>query len=130
LREHSISFTALGGSQLTDLLRTEPIIVDDFFDRPWVRVVTPDVVLQTIGSERVEHTLEIGARLAVNDDALAALEATRQDTDASISFEATIGWVEGLMARGALETQHVQTLVTELDAVGPDYEARRPAAAD
>lgn len=65
---------------------------------------------------------------SANDDALAALEATREDTEGSISFEATIGWVEALLARGAFETQHVEALVTELDAVGPDYEARRAAA--
>ncbi len=41
LREKSILFEPLGASQLTDRLRTEPIIVDDFFDRPWVHAVCP-----------------------------------------------------------------------------------------
>lgn len=63
-----------------------------------------------------------------NDDALEALEATREDTEGSISFEATIGWVEALLARGTFATQHVELLVAELDAVGPDFEARRAAA--
>jgi len=63
-----------------------------------------------------------------NDDALAALEATREDTEGSISFEATIGWVEALLARGAFETQHVEALVGELDAVGPHFDARRVTA--
>ena len=65
---------------------------------------------------------------SANDDALAALETMRQDAEGSISFEATIGWVEALLARGAFETRHVEALVTELYAVGPDYEARRAAA--
>lgn len=63
-----------------------------------------------------------------NDDALAALDATRKDAEGSISFEATIGWVEALLARGTFKPQHVEMLVTQLDAVGPDYEARRAAA--
>lgn len=60
--------------------------------------------------------------------ALGLLGAARHDTDGAISFEATIGWVEGLMARGALEPEHIEALVEELSAVGPDFESRRLAA--
>jgi hypothetical protein len=65
---------------------------------------------------------------AGNNDALAVLEATREDKERAISFEGTIGWVEALLARGAFESQHIEALVTDLAAVGPDYEARRAAA--
>ncbi len=65
---------------------------------------------------------------SVNDDAFATLEAAREDTEGSISSEATIGWVEALLARGAFEIQHVEALMTELDAVRPAYDARRAAA--
>ena len=50
LRENSILFEPLGGSQLTERLRTSERIVDDFFDRPWVRAVCPPEALQLLGN--------------------------------------------------------------------------------
>ena len=89
-------------------------------------------LLRVLGSQPESSREYLASALqtvaSVNDDALAALEAARQDTEGSISFEGTVGWVEALMARGAFVTQHVEALVTELSAVGPDYEARRAAA--
>lgn len=65
---------------------------------------------------------------SVNDLALEAVVASRDDTEGGISFEATIGWVEALSARGMLEAQHVDKLTADLGAVGPDYNERRAAA--
>lgn len=65
---------------------------------------------------------------SANDEALVALDATRQDTEGSISSEATIAWVEALLARGTLGAQQIEELTEDLTAVGPDYEARRVAA--
>lgn len=41
LRERNIEFEAIGATQLTRRLMTEPELVDDFFDRPWVAAVCP-----------------------------------------------------------------------------------------
>ena len=48
LRAKNIEFEALDASKLTERLRTEPELVDDFFRRPWVEVICPPEALERL----------------------------------------------------------------------------------
>ena len=48
LRAKNIEFEALDASKLTERLRTEPELVDDFFERPWVKVICPPEALERL----------------------------------------------------------------------------------
>jgi hypothetical protein len=48
LRAKNIEFEALDASKLTERLRTEPELVDDFFERPWVEVICPPEALERL----------------------------------------------------------------------------------
>ena len=45
LKARNIEFEALDASKLTERLRTEPELVDDFFRRPWVEAICPPEAL-------------------------------------------------------------------------------------
>ena len=48
LKARNIEFDALDASKLTERLRTEPALVDDFFRRPWVEVICPPEALDCL----------------------------------------------------------------------------------
>jgi hypothetical protein len=48
LTEKGINFDPLDAGKLTERLRTEPEIVDDFFDRPWVERICPREALEQL----------------------------------------------------------------------------------
>jgi hypothetical protein len=48
LQAHTIAFDALDASKLTQLLKNEPELVDDFFGRPWAEAVCPPEALQQL----------------------------------------------------------------------------------
>jgi hypothetical protein len=48
LRAKNIEFEALDASKLTERLRTEPELVDDFFQRSWVEVICPPEALERL----------------------------------------------------------------------------------
>src|SRR5215469_14831723 len=48
LQGHNIEFEALDASKLTQQLRSEPELVDDFFGRPWVEAVCPPESLERL----------------------------------------------------------------------------------
>ena len=53
LKAHGISFTALGGEQLTDMLRAHPVLIDDFFGRSWVEALLGPNIAASLG-ERLD----------------------------------------------------------------------------
>jgi len=53
LKARGISFTALSGDQLTDALRTHPVLVDDFFGRSWVEALLGPDIAASVG-ERLD----------------------------------------------------------------------------
>ncbi len=50
LRAQDITFLALDGESLTDLLRNKPILVDDFFGRSWVKAFLGPDAAATLGA--------------------------------------------------------------------------------
>jgi hypothetical protein len=48
LQTQSIVFEPLDASTLTERLRTEPVLVDDFFGRPWVEAVCPPEAIERL----------------------------------------------------------------------------------
>ena len=63
-----------------------------------------------------------------NSAALEIITSSRDDTEGTVSSEATMGWVEAHLARGGLSAANVEYLASELNAVGPDGEEHRAAA--
>lgn len=57
------------------------------------------------------------------------IDAAREDTDGSVSSEATIGSTEIKVAQHVIDAADIDRLNADLETVGPDYEARRCAAA-
>lgn len=53
LKADGIIFTALGADQLTEMLRSHPAIVDDFFGRPWAEAILGTEVARGLG-ERLD----------------------------------------------------------------------------
>jgi hypothetical protein len=67
--------------------------------------------------------------VAVTDDgAVALLDAGREDTESTVSTEATIQWMEALVGRNAASEEQIEAMVMDLDAVGHDFGARRLTA--
>ena len=54
LKLKAIAFEPLDAEKLTEQLRSEPYIVDDFFDRPWVEAVCPPEALARLAN-RISH---------------------------------------------------------------------------
>jgi hypothetical protein len=50
LGEIGIDFAMLDGEDLTDRLRYQPLIVDDFFGRPWVAALQGEEVANSLGA--------------------------------------------------------------------------------
>lgn len=50
LATRNIEFEALDATKLTDRLRTEPELVDDFFRRPWVEAVCPPEAVERLAN--------------------------------------------------------------------------------
>lgn len=50
LERHSLEFEALDGEGLTDLLRSHPLLIDDFFGRPWVTALLGRPVADSLGT--------------------------------------------------------------------------------
>lgn len=50
LAEHGIAFTMLDGEKLTERLRDCPVLVDDFFGRPWVIALLGKDIADSLGS--------------------------------------------------------------------------------
>jgi len=48
LKAKKIEFESLDGSRLTERLRTEPELIDDFFKRPWVEAICPPEALERL----------------------------------------------------------------------------------
>ena len=64
-----------------------------------------------------------------NSVALDLLSAARQDTNGLVCSESTMGWVESMLVRGTLKEEELDWLEGELDAMGPEFQKRRTAAA-
>jgi hypothetical protein len=78
LHGKSIKFEAIGGLGLTERLRTEPAIVDDFFDRPWVEAVCPPEALEVLAT-RISRFTWSAFRLAWNPTAPFAVNIPAPD---------------------------------------------------
>jgi hypothetical protein len=66
LRVKSILFEPVGATRLTDRLRTQPTIIDDFFDRPWVLAVCPPEALGVLAN-RISRFTRTELRKALRD---------------------------------------------------------------
>jgi hypothetical protein len=80
-------------------------------------------------SVRLPLVQSIGAAASSNAAALKLLAATQQDTNGLVCSESMIGFVECMLEHGPLPSNDLQRLEDELDAVGPEYQKRRVAAA-
>jgi hypothetical protein len=72
------------------------------------------------------NQLEIAA--SSSETAFQILDRARNDTDGTVCGEAIIGWTESSIANNSLEKTKIDYLVSELQAVGPEYDHRRAAA--
>ena len=50
LSVHGITFAALDGADLTDRLRGHPVLIDDFFGRPWVAALLGQDIANGLGA--------------------------------------------------------------------------------
>ena len=66
LRQRSILFEPLDGTRLTERLRTQPAIVDDFFDRPWVRAVCPPEAIEMLAT-RLSRPTRLALRKSLHE---------------------------------------------------------------
>ena len=113
LYRHDGSIGAVAASYAEDLKITEELL----------GVLTP---LPT--PERLVVLSALQGAAVADDGAVALLDACRADTESAVSTEATIQWMEALVSRNAVSEQQIEAMVTDLDAVGPDFGARRLAA--
>ena len=88
-----------------------------------LRVLTP---LPT--PERLVVLSALQGVAVADDGAVALLDDSREDTESAVSTEATIQWMEALVGRNAVSEQQIEAMVMDLDAVGPDFGARRLTA--
>jgi len=71
----------------------------------------------------------IGDAASYDHLALGLLDAARKDSTGIVCAEATMGWVEAKVNYGPLGDGDVEWLVSELDAMGSEFQMRRTAAA-
>lgn len=79
-------------------------------------------------ADRLSLIYRLEASASSNDLALERLEAARQDTEGQVGGEAIIGWTEAFIAKNQFKKKEEAFLVSQLDAIGPDYDHRRAAA--
>jgi hypothetical protein len=66
LAKESITFESLDAAELSKRLITEPEIVDDFFDRPWVEALCPPEALEIL-SHRLSRFAAADLRLSLGE---------------------------------------------------------------
>lgn len=81
LSAEGIEFTAWGREEVSELLRTRPEIVDDFFGRPWVELFCGAEAAASLKS-RLTRDQFLSARSKLNALYLAELDVPQHDTPA------------------------------------------------
>lgn len=89
-------------------------------------------VLHSIGplSDAARMTLipHLERAASSSERAFGILDKSRNDADGAVCGEAIVGWVENCLADNRFNQEKEDYLVSELNAVGPQYEHRRAAA--